>query len=164
MWMCACILGDMCRLIHRYYLNDVPYATFVRCFMFTKNFHTNMICSSQKPCKAGKIWITPMLARKTTQMVLSTVIWTWFFPKYNIFFYSIMWHMLKLRTHRGNRWITKYVQTQLKACLSNMVNGTKLTFCLDMSIFFTGFHLPLNHFLIGITQSVTYLREILCSV
>lgn len=95
-WMCAYILGSMCRLIRRYYLNDVPYATFVRCFTFTKNFHTNMICSSQYPYKTGKIWIMPVLARKITQMVLSTVIWTWFFPKYNIFFYCILRHMLKL--------------------------------------------------------------------
>lgn len=67
-------LGITCRLIHRHYLNDVPYATFVRRFAFTKNFHTNVICSSQYPYKAGKIWIMPMLARKTTQMVPSTVI------------------------------------------------------------------------------------------
>lgn len=40
--MCTYICRDMYRPVRRYYINDVPHATFVRCFMFTKNFHTNI--------------------------------------------------------------------------------------------------------------------------
>lgn len=71
--MCAHILGYMCRLIRRYYLNDVPYATFVRCFTFTKNFHTNMICHYCVPKMRTNVDCILVLW-KITQMVLSTVI------------------------------------------------------------------------------------------
>lgn len=58
-WMCAHILGYMCRLIRRYYLNDVPYATFVSASRLPRTFIQTWSALHNIPIKQAKYGLCP---------------------------------------------------------------------------------------------------------